>query len=81
MRLLARCVGLLCLVTGVMAVKVRVTVQEMAEDPVSTSRQGRQLSFNQEWWSVISIVFATSLTTALLQKRISEILASGWYIL
>ena len=80
MRLLARCVGLLCLVTGVMEVKVKVTVQEMAEDPVIKSRQGRQLSFNGEGWSVIPM-FVVSLATATLQNIVYEVLDSGWYIL
>ena len=81
MRLLARCVGLLCLVTGVMAVKVKVTVQEMAEDPVSTSRQGRQLSFDVKLDERIIPVFAASLGTAMVQNVISGISASGRYIL
>ena len=82
MRLLARCVGLLCLVTGVMAVKVRVRVQELAGDPVSTSRRGRQLSFDLELdGGVVPAVFAASLGTALLQNVICGISASGRYIL
>ena len=79
MRQLAGCVGLLCLVTGVMEVKVRVRVQEVAGDPVSTSRQGRQLSFNGEGWSVIPM-FVVSLATATLQNIVYEVLDSGWYI-
>ena len=81
MRLLARCVGLLCLVTGVMEVKVRVRVQELAGDPVSTSRQGRQLSFDLELDERVIPVLAASLGTALLQNVISGISASGRYIL
>ena len=81
MRLLARCVGLLCLVTGVMAVKVKVTVQELAGDPVSTSRQGRQLSFDLDLDERVIPVLAASLGTALLQNVISGISASGRYIL
>ena len=74
--------GLLCLVTGVMAVKVKVTVQELAEDPVSTSRQGRQLSFDLELdGGVIPVVFAASFVTAVTQNVISGISASGRYIL
>ena len=82
MRKLARCVGLLCLMTGVMAVKVKVelTVQEMAEDQVSTSRQGKQLSSNINLDGRLGpVVFATSLSTAMLQNVISEIFASGQY--
>ena len=81
MRLLARCVGLLCLVTGVMEVKVRVRVQELAGDQVSTSRQGRQLSFDLELDERVIPVLAASLGTALLQNVISGISASGRYIL
>ena len=81
MRQLARCVGLLCLVTGVMEVKVRVRVQELAGDPVSTSRQGRQLSFDLELDERVIPVLAASLGTALLQNVISGISASGRYIL
>ena len=81
MRLLARCVGLLCLVTGVMEVKVRVRVQELAGDPVSTSRRGRQLSFNLDLDERVIPVLAASLGTALLQNVISGISASGRYIL
>ena len=81
MRLLARCVGLLCLVTGVMEVKVRVRVQELAGDPVSTSRRGRQLSFDLELDERVIPVLAASLGTALLQNVISGISASGRYIL
>ena len=81
MRQLAWCVGLLCLVTGVMAVKVKVTVQELAGDPVSTSRQGRQLSFDLELDERVIPVLAASLGTALLQNVISGISASGRYIL
>ena len=82
MRLLARCVGLLCLVTGVMEVKVRVRVQELAGDPVTTSRRGRQLSFDLDLdGGVVPAVFAASLGTAMLQNVISGISASGWYIL
>ena len=82
MRKLARCVGLLCLMTGVMAVKVKVTVQELAGDPVSTSRQGRQLSFDLELdGGVLPVVFAASLGTAMLQNVISGISTSGRYIL
>ena len=83
MRLLARCVGLLCLVTGVMEVKVRVrvTVQELAGDPVSTSRRGRQLSFDLDLDERVIPVLAASLGTALLQNVISGISASGRYIL
>ena len=77
----AGCVGLLCLVTGVMAVKVKVTVQELAEDPVSTSRQGRQLSFDVKLDERIIPVFAASLGTAMVQNVISGISASGRYIL
>ena len=82
MRQLARCVGLLCLVTGVMTVKVKVTVQELAGDPVSTSRQGRQLSFDLELdGGVVPVVFAASLGTAMVQNVISEIFISGPYFL
>ena len=82
MRGLARCFGLLCLVTGVMAVKVKVTVQEMAGDPASTSRRGRQLSFDLELdGGVLPAVFAASLGTAMLQNVISGISTSGRYIL
>ena len=82
MRQLALCVGLLCLVTGVMAVKVKVTVQELAGDPVSTSRRGRQLSFDLELdGGVLPAVFAASLGTAMLQNVISGISTSGRYIL
>ena len=82
MRRLARCVGLLCLVTGVMAVKVKVTVQEVAGDPVlNTSRQGRQLSFDVKLDERIIPVFAASLGTAMVQNVISGISASGRYIL
>ena len=82
MRRLLRCVGLLCLVTGVMAVKVKVTVQELAGDPVSTSRRGRQLSFDLELdGGVLPAVFAASLGTAMLQNVISGISTSGRYIL
>ena len=82
MRHLARCVGLLCLVTGVMEVKVRVRVQELARDPVSTSRRGRQLSFDLELdGGVVPAVFAASLGTAMLQNVISGISTSGRYIL
>ena len=73
MRLLARFVGLLCLVTGVMAVKVKVTVREMVEDQVSTSRQGRQLSFDIKLDERVIPVFAASLGTAMLQNMISGI--------
>ena len=81
MRQLARCVGLLCLVTGVMEVKVRVRVQELAGDPVSTSRRGRQLSFDLELDERVIPVLAASLGTAMLQNVISGISASGRYIL
>ena len=81
MRLLARCVGLLCLVTGVMAVKVKVRVQELAGDPVSTSRRGRQLSFDLDLDERVIPVFAASFGTAVLQNVISGISASGRYIL
>ena len=79
MRQLARCVGLLCLVTGVMEVKVKV--QEIAENQVSTSRQGRQLSFDVKLDERIIPVFAASLGTAMVQNVISGISASGRYIL
>ena len=79
MRLLAQCVGLLCLVTGVMEVTVKV--QEIAENQVSTSRQGRQLSFDVKLDERIIPVFAASLGTAMVQNVISGISASGRYIL
>ena len=73
MRRLARCVGLLCLVTGVMAVKVKVTVQEIVEDQVSTRRQGRQLAFDIKLDERVIPVFAASFGTAMLQNMISGI--------
>ena len=81
MRRLARSVGLLCLLKGMMAVKVNVTVQEIVEDQVSTSRQGRQLSFDVKLDERIIPVFAASLGTAMVQNVISGISASGRYIL
>ena len=77
MRRLAQCVGLLCLVRGVMEVKVK----EIAENQVSTSRQGRQLSFDVKLDERIIPVFAASLGTAMVQNVISGISASGRYIL
>ena len=73
MRRLLRCVGLLCLVTGVMAVKVKVTVQEIVEDSVITRRQGRQLAFDIKLDERVIPVFAASLGTAMLQNMISGI--------
>ena len=75
MRQLAQCVGLLCLVTGVMEVKVRVTVQELA------SRRGRQLAFNVDFDERVFPVFAASVATATLQNIINEVFASGRCIL
>ena len=61
---------------------MNVTVQEIVEDQVSTSRQGRQLSFDLELdGGVVPAVFAASLGTAMLQNVISGISASGRYIL
>ena len=80
MRGLARCVGLLCLLKGIMAVKVKVTVQEIVEDQVSTSRQGRQLSFDVKLDERVIPVFVASVGTALLQNMIDRISASGQYI-
>ena len=66
---------MLCLVTGVMAVKVRVTVQELA------SRRGRQLAFNVDLDERVFPVFAASVATATLQNIIHEVFTSGRYIL
>ena len=79
MRLLARCVGLLCLVTGVVAVKVKVTVQEIVEDSVITRRQGRQLAFDIKLDERVIPVFAASLGTAMLQNMISGIRPGMFY--
>ena len=73
MRRLLRCVGLLCLVMGVTAVKVKVTVQEIVEDSVITRRQGRQLAFDIKLDERVIPVFAASLGTAMLQNMISGI--------
>ena len=84
MRKLACCVGFLCLVTRLMAVKVKfeVTVQEIAEDQGIRGRQDRQLSSNINLDGRLGpVVFATSLSTAMLQNVISEIFASGQYFL
>ena len=81
MRRLARCVGLLCLVTGVMAVKVKVTVQEIVEAQLSTRRQGRQLAFDIKLDERVIPVFAASFGTAMLQNVICGISVSGQYIL
>ena len=66
---------MLCLVMGVMVVKVRVTVQELA------SRRGRQLAFDVDLDERVFPVFAASVVTASLQNIIHEVFASGQNIL
>ena len=79
MRRLARSVGLPCLLKGIMAVKVNVTVQEIVEDQVSTSRQGRQLAFDIKLDERVIPVFAASFGTAMLQNMISGISPGMFY--